>query len=379
MMKNFGRISLQAFLADRVVYRNLVPFDAGLPSLDDLRGQVNLAPPVIPRKIDPAYANVVVRQLAVARQLNRRKARLERLIFIGDTRLNDATAFDNLCRAGDWPGIAFIGSENVGPPSVDLVSSAAGFSLYLANRWSALSDFAAYCKGQDFPVDESTAVIVDMDKTAIGARGRNAQVIDQARVQAVYRTVSGFLGVYFEKSAFQAAYDQLNQVEFHPFTRDNQDYLAYVCLILGSGLFALEDIVASVRRGELGTFEGFIRQVDAQAGRLPPELREIHREIYRNVQAGDPTPFKSFRRQEYLETVGRMGQLPDSADVGTMLAEEIVITQEVYSLALEWAGRGALLFGLSDKPDEASLPTAEQAARGLQPIHRTVTHLVGAG
>jgi hypothetical protein len=72
-----------------------------------------------------------------------------------------------------------------------------------------------------------------------------------------------------------------------------------------------------------------------------------------------------------------MGCLPDTASVEALFAEEIVITQEVREIALEWHDRGALLFGLSDKPDEASLPTPEQAAQGVLPIHRVETHAVG--
>jgi hypothetical protein len=50
----------------------------------------------------------------------------------------------------------------------------------------------------------------------------------------------------------------------------------------------------------------------------------------------------------------------------------------VRALALDWAKRGALVFGLSDKPDEASIPTPELAKQGFQPIHSTPTHIVGA-
>jgi hypothetical protein len=42
-----------------------------------------------------------------------------------------------------------------------------------------------------------------------------------------------------------------------------------------------------------------------------------------------------------------------------------------------WREQGALLFGLSDKPDEASLPSATLAAHGYPPIHRAVTRAVG--
>ncbi len=40
--------------------------------------------------------------------------------------------------------------------------------------------------------------------------------------------------------------------------------------------------------------------------------------------------------------------------------------------------RGALIFGVSDKPDEASLPSEEQASAGLRPLHRLVTLAVAA-
>ena len=36
--------------------------------------------------------------------------------------------------------------------------------------------------------------------------------------------------------SFQTAYERLNQPEYHPFTTDNQDFLVYICLILGGGL-----------------------------------------------------------------------------------------------------------------------------------------------
>jgi hypothetical protein len=54
-----------------------------------------------------------------------------------------------------------------------------------------------------------------------------------------------------------------------------------------------------------------------------------------------------------------------------------VITQEVRERAADWHFRGALLFGVSDKPDEASLPPDDLAAQGYQPIHRTETDAVG--
>ncbi len=220
-------------------------------------------------------------------------------------------------------------------------------------------------------------MIIDLDKTALGARGRNDHVIDRARVEAVRHTVGELLGENFDPSRFQTAYERLNQPKFHPFTSDNQDYLAYICLILGSGLYTLDELVAAVHAGRLTNFEQFITGVDGHADKLPISLRHIHRGVYALVRQGDPTPFKAFRYNEYQATIERMGWLDDAAPTAELLEKEIVITQEVRDLTLVWRERGALLFGLSDKPDEASIPTDDLAARGYQSIHRTETHTVG--
>ncbi len=377
-MRIYGRTAVSEFLGDRVVYRNLVSVDKRLPPLGAIRDEVGLPAGLIPRKSEPDYARVVVNLLRRARELDAPGTAIERLVFIGDTRLNDGTAFDNICQAGGWPGVAFIAAETSEPVTVETALTPTGQSLYLANRWAALGDFGdRFCVERGFHVDAATAVIVDLDKTALGARGRNAHVIDLARVQAVRDTVSGLLGGAFDESVFRAAYDRLNRVEFHPFTTDNQDYLAYICLILGSGLYDLATVVNEVRSGQMASFKQFIGGVEAHKGGLQPGLAAIHAEIFENVQAGDPTPFKPFRRNEYLTTIKRMGQMSDDSPIAALLANEIVITQEVRMLALEWQKRGALLFGLSDKPDEASIPGAELAAQGYVSIHQAETHAVG--
>jgi hypothetical protein len=375
-MRNYGRASVSSFLSDFIVYRNLEPLDKRLAPLADVQAEVGLPADTIPRKSEGAYARVVALLLQQARALDAPGVPLERLVYVGDTRLNDGTAFANICRAGGWRGLAFIGSERDEPLQIEIVEQAEG-ALYVANRWTALGEFHRFCKQRGFPLDDRTAVIVDLDKTALGARGRNDHVIDRVRVEAVRRTVDDLLGDQLDSSSFQAAYDLLNQPEFHPFTTDNQDYLAYICLILGSGLYRLDPLVVRVRAGRMATFPQFIAEVEEQADQLPSSLRDIHTEIYDCVRQGDPTPFKVFRYNEYQTTIGRMGWLPDSATAEALLADEIVITEEVRELALVWRQQGALLFGLSDKPDEASIPSDALAAEGYRPIHQTETHAVG--
>ena len=381
-MKNFGLGALSDFLGDLVVYRRLEPCDSRLPSPQQVRLDLRLPDKGIPRKTELDYARIVAGMLEAARRLEAPKARIHSLVLLGDTRLNDGTAFENLCLAGGWRGLAFIGSEQVGPPaagagSVEQSTLGDGLDLYLASRWRALDEIEGLCAGSGVPVDEGLAVVVDLDKTALGARGRNALPIDEARVAAVRATVSAILGDAFEDGSFRSAYDTLNQPEYHPFTRDNQDYLAYLSLILGSGFIGLDELVSGVRSGELPDFETFIETVDRRAEELAPGLRGIHSEILGLVRVGDPTPFKTFRRNEYRETVRRMGSSPDGTPISRLLSEEILITAEVRRAAQWFASRGALLFGLSDKPDEASFPASGAAAEGDLPIHRTPTHIVG--
>ena len=386
-MKVYGRCAVSEFLADRVVYRGLVPADRRLPSLEALRRNVNLPDSLVPRKSDPEYARVVALILRQARQLEAPRAALKKLVFIGDTRVLDANAFNNICQAGGWSGLAFIGSETVDPPSVKLEKTTGGETVFLSNRWSALNEatnevsgfpsFSEFCAARDFLPGENTVLLIDLDKTAIGARGRNAGVIDQARVHAIEQTVSSLLAASFDRIAFRLVYDQLNQPEYHPFTADNQDYLAYICLILGGSLFQFSELLTAIHSGQLHDFQQFIRLVEARKAELPSPLRDIHKEIYTNVNRGDPTPFKPFRYNEYRATVGRMGHFPDDTPLSKMLTEEILITQEVRSLALAWQAQGTLVFGLSDKPDEASLPTPELAAQGYLPLHQNETHAVG--
>jgi hypothetical protein len=377
IMESYGRSSISEFLGNRIVYRNLTPYDRTLPSLEQLRNELGVAEGAIPRKNEPDYARVIVRLLQASREQDRSDGQITRLIFIGDTRLLDGTAFANLCEVSGWPGLAFIGAEDDLPPSTKVIETGEGNAVMFANRWSALKQFERFCKQRNHSIGEGTAVVIDMDKTMVGARGRNGQVIDQARMDAVRETISGLLGDDFDPQAFRQSYEPLNQPEFHPFTGDNQDYLAYICLVLGSGLVSYENLISRVRSGIITSFREFLEEVERRKASLPSHLAALHDEIHARVQDGDPTPFKAFRRNEYKMTLRRFGCLDESAGTSRMLAEEIVITEEVRRLALEWRRRGALLFGLSDKPDEASTPSDDLANQGFVALHQAVTHSVG--
>ncbi len=295
----YGRTSVYEFLGDYMVFRGLNAYDDRLPGLKELQSRSGLPGGFAPRKHEAEYAQLVSILLHMARQIDAPKTSLKRIIFIGDTRMSDVGAFQNLCQAGGWDGMVFIGSEEPKPAKVEITPASphpviSDQTLYLANRWALIDEFDRYIQGQKFAVDESTVVIVDLDKTALGGRGRNSAVIDRARVLAVRQTVAGLLGDSFDPAVFQTNYERLNKPEFHGFTADNQDFLAYICLVLGAGIESSDELIARIRASGLTTFDQFIQQIEQQKYRLPSALGEIHSEIYSQFQAGDPTPLKNF-------------------------------------------------------------------------------------
>ena len=366
----FERGTIHDILGDLVVYRNLEPADGRLRSPQLVEGP-------IPRKTEPAYAQAILRILGQAQAL-RSDQRLQRLIYIGDTAMNDGQAIRNLGQ--HLPIYGFIGHERgeVGSWKLEVGHSnlqSPTSSIMLANRWAALADFIHFLRGEGFAFDEATAALLDLDKTAFGARGRNSHAIDAARVEAVRRTVEEVLGGDFDEGEFRAVYDELNQSQYHPFTADNQDYLAYVCLMVSGGVYDFISLLADLEAERMSTFAQFVVACAQRA--IGDELAPVHREVYTNFQRGDPTPFKSFRYREYEETVRRMDRLGNDADEEKVLAEEIVITREVADVCRFFKGRGVLLFGLTDKPDESSIPRPELAKKGYLPLHRVTMKVVG--
>lgn len=358
------------FLGDRVAYRNLNPTDPDLPQLADIWQEVGLDMLRVPRKTEPIYAAVSMKYLQTA-QARRGLPPLERILFIGDTPMNDGTVARNL--GGYLPMLGFIGADRLAVEPSHKIED----RLMLANRWSMLTDFLDWAQREGFAFDECTAVVFDIDKTLVGARGRNDKVIDRARVSAVRLTVEELLGGDFDEDAFLAVYDTLNQLEYHPFTADNQDYLAYISLMVVGGIYPADRLWADLGDGSLTGFHQFVTLCDAHQRQMSRGLLAAHREVTGNMAKKDPTPFKSFRYREYHRTVSLMNCLPAAASESDLLAGEIVITGEVADLAEQLLAQGVLTFGLSDKPDEASLPSAEAAAQGAVPLHHVPMKVVG--
>ena len=378
-MMCLGAAALCDVFGGFLVYRNLIPADARLSSIGDLRTRLGLDAGNLPRKAEPDYAAVVGEILREVRVLMGMAGEGARLIYVGDTRHNDVAAFTNICRVTGWTGRAFIADEGAGSPR-EVTQLADGVTLTVSDRWADIARFAADGYVAGFGCDEDTIVVVDIDKTLLGGRGRNDQVIDRARQDAAYKVALDVAGdALANKDSFARVYDTVNSPAFHRLTGDNQDAVAYASLLVACGLFDLDDLAARVACGQIEGFRAFVCNVERRRSELPGDVARLQDNIHGQVEAGNPTPFVAFRRAEYRCTVGRMGFLPDDAAPGKMLDEEIVITGEVWESVEAWKTRGATIFGLSDKPDEACFPPAENAGTENKPIHETRTHIVGGG
>ncbi len=374
-MREAIQATLAEFLGDAVVFRSLDPLDPRLPRYAESARRRGLPPGAVPRKSQAGYARAVVEIVRAAARLRRDEGAVERILFVGDTRGNDATAFDRICAAGGWPGVGFIGCEDPAAPAGWEEAGDGNRVLLFATRWRLLDDLDGLCESRGFPIDGRTAVLVDIDKTAIGARGRNDGSIDRARIDAVRRTIGELLDAAPDEAIVRYAYIRLNRPALHRLTADNQDVVAL--LALGVAADAIPEAILT----EDDVAEDLPELLAGAADRAmaaSPMASGVLRRFAEGALTGAIPEFEAFRRNEYVATIERMGVGFRDGPRESRLAEEITITAEVRDAALRWLDRGATLLGLSDKPDAATLPTETQAAAGYLPLHRTEAAVLGS-
>jgi hypothetical protein len=378
-IENYGRATLADLFDDWVVYRNLEPLDKRVPGFKNSSYLMGISDDHIPRKQEIEYAKAATWIIQKAQTVRGQRRPTAELLFLGDTLFNDGQAFRNMATVTGWRGACFIGADRTEhEPSSSVEDNGL---ITNANRWAALAPWLAGVHGSGLHLDERTAVVVDIDKTALGAKGRNDHVIDRARLEGIFRTMTAVLGEdRFDKPLFVEQYNELNRGKYHFLTADNQDYLTYICLVLNAGMVSFNELMAEIDSSSMENFDQFIRWVDSRmmlndAG--SETLLEVHEAVLSSVRAGDPTPFKRFRRQEFICTVEHMGNMADNTPVKELLGGEITLTEEVWQVAAWLKQRGCFLLCLSDKPDEASAPSKGYTAEH-PPIHRAPTHRVGA-
>lgn len=376
-IENSGKLKLSDIYGDMLIYRSMEPVEKKLPGLKKAAGKMQLADSGIPRKDEEDYARASQWFIEQSQKLRGISTPCRELIYIGDSIYSDGQAFSNLQELSGWRGSAFICNEVLS--DAPQLESVAENGLCLSNRWIGLASWIEWLMSEGFGLNQSTAVVVDIDKTVLGAKGRNDQVIDQVRLEAIYRTMDSILGDRFDQAAFEEQYSILNQAEYHQITADNQDYLAYICLVLNAKLLQMDELVGEVQENRLDNFEQFVRWANTRLMINPAggeQFRQVHEAVMMSFLAGDPTPFKRFRKEEFRTTLERMGNMADGSSVGELLEGEIAITREVVETSQWLMERGCLLLCMSDKPDESARPSRHLAHEFL-PLHEIETHCVG--
>ena len=372
--KTWPKCSLSAIFDDNVVYRNLAPLDNRIPGLDQVWRKLGLRSGVIPRKAkDEAYVGVLHHFLDCMQEA-RGAPPLERLLYVGNRLERDQSTLRHLEAASPLRVMTFLCEESVeGERRVTARDGA-----MIANRWDAIADFSKLIQRSRYPLDERVAVIVDMDKTIVAARGRNDGPLNQSRVEGVKLTVQELLGDRFEARRFEAAYAELNQPKYHFFTEDNQDYVTYIALMASALVYPVMDLLEDLAFGRLDSFAGYLQATGERLAQHPmKELWMVYQEVSTYSGKGDPTVFKSFRTRQFESTLARIDRLPGHVDEATLLAEEIVITREILDFCRLLKGRNACLLMISDRPDESLIPDVAMAARGYLPFHRAPMKVVG--
>lgn len=343
------RATIADLTGDVVLYRDLEPCDPTLPRLDDLRAGLGMPGGPPPRKRDQAYARVIL-ALARAAQAARGGPALTSLAVIGDTE-NDRLLAGHLASLGELPAYGFIGEDRpVAPEALSWQGDVA-----TATRWHLIDPWAAQleARGVDWA---RCGLLIDIDKTLLGPRGRSDGAIDDARAEGAL-AVAASLAPDLDVPAFRRVYGELCRKEWHPFTLDNQDYVVATALLVTTGTVALDELRAEVEAGDPGGFAGLLAN---SAELVPPGLAPLHAELLARVEAGDPTPFKAFRRAELTATVARMAD------------GRLTLCGVLFELFQSLAARGALCMAASDKPAESAIPTAAQLAAGVLPLHHTL-------
>jgi len=364
-----GKTSIQEILGENILYRDLNPVSPQFPPFDEIRRKLGLEQSFPPRKVSPDYARIILEYLKI-KDLNLP----QQILFLGDTPGNDGAVVRNLQQLSNRPVFGFIGKDV--PAETGTLSPDP--PIFLANRWELIPEFFAHIRTLGFRWDRETAVLVDMDKTLIGARGRNDSVIDQARMEGVKKLIRETLNKQWQEDHFLLIYKTFNEPAYHFLTEDNQDYLAFICLMILAGVWSFEELIEQLIQKKITSFQEFLNRTAFLLQHRPmPVVAPFFEEVFLATVKGDPTPFKSFRRMEYLATIERLDCL-QSEYPAEILQSEITLTQEIVEIIsfLKEKQFGPF-WCISDKPPESTFPTDDQKQKGYLPLHQKPMKIVG--
>ncbi len=338
----YKRGKLSDIFGNRLVFRELNPVGNSLPQFPEIKTALSLTK--LPRKKDKEYAKALYYIFSKAGNFNK-------VFYIGDTLMSDASVIENFSEFPDIEMFGIITREG----ETDTIEFRKNFLLN--GRWANLERAFSICEEKVFRADERTVLIIDIDKTAIGARGRNDRAIDKARIDAIRELAEEIFGEINEEK-FSKAYQIANRKEFFYITEDNQDIVSLLAFFIYDGAVSETELSG----GKFETAKELIEKVSVRNS----VLKKYAETVLKNIEEKNPTAFPEFRKKEFLKTIARADFLPDETPIAKLLSEEITITGEVYRLALMLKKRGVVVFGVSDKP---ALSTMPEEGSGLPPVY----------
>ncbi len=356
--------SITDLFGDLISLRDLEPRSPKVRGLGELRQELGLAAPFVPRKSDPEYARVVA---SFAQDV---AGPHPTIIYVGDTVFNDGTAICGLEESSPGSVYGFLCNERgFGIPDDFTVGP-----IYFAKKWRSVNRFVEDALHHGLSIDKGTVGFFDLDQTVYAAKGRDDEPLRIARWKALLAFLKDSIPPHrFDPAQAERIYRHLDQDSYHRITRDNMDYVALFVLAVSAGLCdapEIEEFAASPENSIASLTERLYQRARARKGHeeIDGVIDEIRR-VYLNTLNGDQTPCKGFRRYECEETAVAMRGAAN-IDVGA----RITLNHEVVDLVVFLRDRGVHVFALSDRPIEAAVvETDDGAAEDLMSIPMPAT------
>lgn len=330
----YKRDFLNTLFEDYIIFRELNIVKNSLPNFEFISKVLNLNS--LPRKKDKEYVKVLSYLIDSIGEFRK-------IIYLGDTFLNDKSVVENLTSLNKYEVLGII-TEGKGEKRKEN-------NILINDRWENLYNIF---DDLNIKFDKFTFLIVDIDKTIIGARGRNDNSIVKARFDAIKELANEIIGSYDEKRFFEI-YQKLNEREYQSFTEDNQDIVTLLTILFYLDLYQFDKFLYEFKKNIHSDKLIFFKNV-LENTKENLKFIEILKKCISRMEQNDQTPFIEFRYKEFETTIKRMDFLTDDTPQDILLEEEIMITKEVYEILLDAKDRGASILGLSDKPEASSFP-----------------------
>jgi hypothetical protein len=401
-LSSHGQGKIKSIFGGRIVLRRMERLDTKESLLTSSAGFL--------RKYRPQYAK------AISEHLKSRYPDVTHLFYVGDTYKNDGTLIRNLQTLG-WDTTGFICE-----PKLRIARLLFNNILY-TNRWT---DLVGVTRDMQTKAGPNMLAIFDIDQTLWAPKGVHEGPLITSRIRAMSRLVDEYVAdpdsdvARRAKARVKSLYREISEVKYHPFTLDNEDFKAVICVFLGLNLLFDQHRLESGGReagaaffeelGRLGTKDfleltrtkylppftrsqrddeanitHFIMETLSTAqtyqyslygetnGILVAKVVDHLRDVFRETIGNAPIQYATFRAKEFEETLscaGGNGRFDD----------QLVLNKPVWDVAIWLERRGAHLLALSDRPDESTVsPSGESLLDTTMTIYgKDISHLLAS-